>query len=88
MQPTGGWGGPQGVWATLSLLPASPAARAQGWDEGCRGMRPGEVRKLVCPPKLAYGARGSLPEIPPNATLTFEITYVGPANDVGADEEP
>jgi len=51
-------------------------------------MRPGEVRKLVCPPKLAYGARGSLPEIPPNATLTFEITYVGPANDVGADEEP
>jgi FKBP-type peptidyl-prolyl cis-trans isomerase len=44
-----------------------------GWDEGIVGMKVGEVRKLVVPPQLAYGAEGFAPAIPPNATLEFEI---------------
>lgn len=54
-----------------------PAPTRTGWDKGVKGMRKGERRKLTIPPKMGYGKRGSPPEIPPNATLEFEITLVG-----------
>ena len=46
----------------------------KGWDRGIRGMRVGGTRKLACPPKLGYGAKGCAPDIPPNATLHFTVT--------------
>ncbi len=44
----------------------------RGFDEGVHGMKVGELRLLVLPYQLAYGA-GELPGLPPYSILVFRV---------------
>ena len=52
----------------FSLLEVVP-----GFQEHIAGMTEGETKTFDVPPEKGYGAAGGGP-IPPNATLTFEVT--------------
>ena len=43
-----------------------------GFDEGVLGMRAGGIRRIIIPPSLGYGSRGSGP-VPPDAIMIFRI---------------
>jgi peptidylprolyl isomerase len=48
----------------------------KGWQEGIPGMKPGGVRRLKIPAELGYGKQGAGDDIPPNATLVFEVQLI------------
>ena len=49
----------------------------QGWDIGVAGMKIGGKRKLTIPSSEGYGTRGAGRDIPPNATLLFDVELLG-----------
>lgn len=49
----------------------------KGWDLGFASMRVGERATLTITAPYAYGASGSPPKIPANATLKFDVELLG-----------
>jgi FKBP-type peptidyl-prolyl cis-trans isomerase FkpA len=47
-----------------------------GWERGLAGLAEGGTRELTIPARLGYGAEGSAPRIPPDATLVFEVELI------------
>ena len=48
----------------------------KGWDIGIMSMKLGEKAELTISPEYAYGAMGSPPLIPGNATLIFTVDLI------------
>ncbi|KAJ1165945.1 hypothetical protein NDU88_006362 [Pleurodeles waltl] len=59
----------------------------KAWDIAVATMKTGEICQIICKPEYAYGASGSPPKIPPNATLVFEIELFEFKGEDLTDEE-
>mmetsp|Transcript_38782 Transcript_38782/g.51103 ORF Transcript_38782/g.51103 Transcript_38782/m.51103 type:complete len:195 (-) Transcript_38782:715-1299(-) len=59
------------------VFPVGTGRVIKGWDEAFLNMKIGEKRRIIVPPQLGYGARGAGGVIPPNATLYFEVEFLG-----------
>ena len=47
-----------------------------GWVEALQNMQAGDEWEIVVPAELGYGADSPGPEIPPNATLVFQMKLI------------
>jgi len=52
----------------------------RGWTEGLQLMNTGSKYRLVIPSDLGYGPEGFGPQIPPDATLVFEVELLDIVN--------
>jgi peptidylprolyl isomerase len=58
-------------------FPVGVGGLIEAWDEALVGAERGSRLLIIAPPEKAYGAQGSPPTIPPNATLAFVVDVLG-----------
>ena len=66
--------------AGSALAGPTLAGRVDRGEIGIKGMRVGGKRTITVPWKFGYGAKGSLPSVPPKADLRFDVELL----EVGA----
>jgi FKBP-type peptidyl-prolyl cis-trans isomerase FkpA len=54
------------------------------WTEALQLMKVGDKSRVICPPNLAYGARGAPPKIRPQSTLDFQVELLSIAAPAAA----
>eukprot|EP01064_Diplonema_japonicum_P038955 TRINITY_DN9639_c1_g2_i1.p1 TRINITY_DN9639_c1_g2~~TRINITY_DN9639_c1_g2_i1.p1 ORF type:complete len:422 (+),score=159.79 TRINITY_DN9639_c1_g2_i1:48-1313(+) len=61
----------------------------KGWDVGVATMRKNEKCILTCSPDFGYGSAGAGQDIPPNATLKFEVELLSwiDTTDISKDKD-
>jgi peptidylprolyl isomerase len=59
-----------------------PGTPIKGFDSGMLGIAKGGRRRIVVPPDLAYGKAGARSNIPPDATLIFDVECLWLQNPV------
>lgn len=55
---------------------SGPGSIMSGINLGVDGMKVGGLRLISVPPELAFGEKGKMPLIPPNATVDFAISLL------------
>ncbi len=63
------------------VIPVGENLRLDGLTEGLAGMKKGEKRTLVIPHKLGFGEAGAGADIPPFATLIFQLEIIDVKSD-------
>lgn len=65
------------IWSTRQTEPfvfvKGETTLIPGFEEATGMMQTGDRFRVVIPPELGYGSRGAGDDIPPNATLIFDI---------------
>jgi peptidylprolyl isomerase len=59
-----------------AIFPLGVGRVIKGWDEGIATMKPGGKRLLRVPPALGYTPNEAGRDIPPGATVIFEVELV------------
>ncbi|XP_024384154.2 peptidyl-prolyl cis-trans isomerase FKBP20-1 [Physcomitrium patens] len=62
---------------TVFTFEIGQASVIRAWEIAVKTMQVGEIALITCKPDYAYGQAGAPPEIPPGATLVFEIELLG-----------
>jgi FKBP-type peptidyl-prolyl cis-trans isomerase len=70
---------PNGRVAAPVAFELGTGAVMPGWEKGLNEMRVGGMRRLWIPYRLAYGASGQPPTIPPRTDLIFDIELMAVA---------
>lgn len=67
-------------WANGAPFTTTLDQVIQGWGQGLPGMKVGELRLLIIPSELGYGASGAGASILPNESLAFVVQLVSIGN--------